>query len=88
MGEGSSFRRIAVYSSSYQLVNQQQTMARHLVTRIRHTLEATTVDAANEQEAIEKSRKLKRSEWNHIDSKRRRAYKAEKVDVDATSRTR
>lgn len=61
---------------------------RFLVSRVHHVLEATSVDAATESEAIEKARKLKRSEWNHVDSKRRRAYKADKVDVNHSSRTR
>lgn len=63
-------------------------MSRFLVTRVRHVLEATTVDATSSTDAIEKSRKLNRSEWNHIDSKRRRAYKAEAVDLNHSGRTR
>lgn len=61
---------------------------RYLVTRVRHVLEATTVDAGDEAEAIELSRKLLRKDWSHVDSKRRRAYKAEKVDVGHQGRTR
>ena len=63
-------------------------MARYLVTRIRHILEAATVEATGNTEAIEKSRKLKRVDWSHVDSKRRRAYKAEVVDMNTTARTR
>lgn len=61
---------------------------RYLVTRVRHILEATTVDATSEKDALDQSRKLKRSEWNHVDSKRRRAYKAEKVDINHPGATR
>lgn len=63
-------------------------MSRYLITRVRHVLEATTVDASTEAEAMEKARKLERKSWNHIDSKRRRAYKAEKVDLNHSGRTR
>lgn len=56
-------------------------MAKFLVTRIRHVLEATTVEAASQTEAKEKSRKLKRSAWSHLDSKRRRTYKADEVNT-------
>lgn len=63
-------------------------MNKYLVTRVRHTLEGMTVEAGSPTEAIEKSRKTKRADWSHIDSKRRRAYKAEKVDVNHTARTR
>lgn len=63
-------------------------MARHLVTRIRHVLEAATVEADGAEEAIEKARKLKRVDWSHVDSKRRRAYKAEEVDINHSGRTR
>lgn len=63
-------------------------MAKHLVTRIRHILEGTAVEASSATEAIEKSRKLPRKDWSHIDSKRRRAYKAEAIDVNHTARTR
>lgn len=52
---------------------------KYLVTRIRHQLEGITVDATSSAEAIEKSRKTKRVAWSHIDSKRRKGYKAEKV---------
>lgn len=63
-------------------------MSRYLVTRVRHVLEASTVDASTEAEALEKSRKLPRALWSHVDSKRRRAYKAEKVDINHSGRTR
>lgn len=52
---------------------------RYHVTRVRHQLEGTVVEAKTSSEAIDKSRKLARKEWNHIDSKRRRSYKAEEV---------
>lgn len=61
---------------------------RYLITRVRHVLEATTVDASNPTDAIEKSRKLLRKDWNHVDSKRRRAYKAEAIDMNHTGSTR
>lgn len=54
-------------------------MSKHLVTRIRHVIEGTTVEASSAQEAIEKSRKLPRKVWNHIESKRRRGYHAKEV---------
>lgn len=63
-------------------------MARYLVTRVRHILEAVTVEASGSTEAIEKARALKRADWSHVDSKRRRAYKAETVDINHTGRTR
>lgn len=63
-------------------------MSKHLVTRVRHIVEGVTVDAGSTSEAIEKSRKLPRKDWAHIDSKRRRAYKAEALDVNTSARTR
>lgn len=63
-------------------------MSRYLVTRVRHVLEAVTVNAKSPTDAIEQARKTKRAAWSHVDSKRRRAYKAEKVDVNHTARTR
>lgn len=63
-------------------------MAKFLVTRVRHQLEGITVEAASSTEAIGKARKTKRAEWNHLDSKRRRAYKADKVDIGHAGRTR
>lgn len=59
-----------------------------MVTRVRHVVEGVTVDANSASEAIEKSRKLPRKDWSHIDSKRRRAYKAEALDVNYSGRTR
>lgn len=56
---------------------------RYHVTRIRHTLEGTVIKAASSDEALEKARKTKRKDWQHIDSKRRRAYKADKIDLNA-----
>lgn len=52
---------------------------RYHVTRVRHQLEGTVIEANSPQEAIEKSRKTKRKDWKHIDSKRRRSYKADEV---------
>lgn len=59
---------------------------RYLVSRIRHVLESTVVDAPTEAEAKTKARALKRSEWVHIESKRRRGYRAEKVDINTANR--
>lgn len=56
-------------------------MAKFHVTRIRHVLEGAVVEAATQSAAIEASRKLKRKAWNHIDSARRRSYKAETVNT-------
>jgi biotin operon repressor len=55
---------------------------KYLVTRIRHVLEGITVDATSSSEAIEKSRKTLRKDWSHLDSKRRKGYKAEPVETD------
>lgn len=63
-------------------------MSRYLVSRVRHVLEAITVNANSEEEALKQARSTPRAEWNHIDSKRRRAYKAEKVDVNSEYRNR
>lgn len=52
---------------------------RYHVTRVRHQLEGIVVEAGSPQEAIEKSRKTLRKDWNHIDSKRRKGYKADEV---------
>lgn len=52
---------------------------RYHVTRVRHQLEGTVVEADSQNDAIEKSRKLLRKDWKHIDSKKRRSYKAEEV---------
>lgn len=54
-------------------------MAKFLITRIRHVVEGITLDAGSADEAVEKSKKTKRAAWSHIDSKRRKSYKAEKV---------
>lgn len=66
---------------------KQQSM-RYLVTRVRHVLEAITVDASSEEDALALARSAKRSDWSHVDSKRRRAYKAEKVDINHPGRNR
>lgn len=58
---------------------QIMTTKRYHVTRVRHQLEGTVIEAGSPEEAIEKSRKTKRKAWNHIDSKRRRSYKADEV---------
>lgn len=63
-------------------------MKKFLVTRIRHQLEGITIEAATSAEAIEKSKKTKRADWSHLDSKRRRAYKAEQVDMNHSGKTR
>lgn len=52
---------------------------RYHVTRVRHQLEGIVVEANSPEEAIEKSRKTKRKDWKHVDSKRRRSYKADEV---------
>lgn len=49
------------------------------VTRVMSVLQGTTIMADTKEEAIEKSRKLKQTEWATIDNKRRKGYKAEKV---------
>ncbi len=54
-------------------------MKKYLVTRIRHVLEGITVEAGSSSEAIDKSRKTLRKDWSHIDSKRRKGYKADTV---------
>lgn len=54
-------------------------MSKFFVTRIKSVLQGTTIEASNEGEAIEASRKLHRKEWKDIDDKRRKNYKAEKV---------
>lgn len=52
---------------------------RYHVTRVRSQLEGIVVEASSPTEAIEKSRKTKRADWSHIDSKRRKGYKADEV---------
>lgn len=65
---------------TYHVVQRTKYMAkRYHVTRVRHQLEGTVIAAGSAQEAIELSRKTKRSAWNHIDSKRRKSYKADEV---------
>jgi len=56
-------------------------MSKFLVTRVRNVLEAITVDAESTSDAIEKSRKTKRAEWSHLDSKRRHNYEAKAVST-------
>jgi hypothetical protein len=52
---------------------------RYHVTRVRHQLEGIVIVAGSPDQAIEMARKTKRKDWNHIDSKRRRSYKADAV---------
>lgn len=52
---------------------------RYHVTRIRHQLEGIVIVANSPEEAVTQSKKTKRKDWNHIDSKRRRSYKADEV---------
>lgn len=52
---------------------------RYHITRVRHILEGRIVEAESPEKAIELSRKTKRGSWSHIDSKRRRSYKADEV---------
>lgn len=59
-------------------------MKRYHVTRVRHQLEGTVVEASSTEDAVEKARKTKRAAWGHIDSKRRRSYKAEEVGSRVT----
>lgn len=54
-------------------------MARYHVTRVRHQLEGTVIEAKDSTEAVAKAKKTLRKDWNHIDSKRRRSYKADEV---------
>ena len=54
-------------------------MNKYHVTRVRSVLEATTVKATSESDAIAKSRKLLKKEWAIVDDKRRKGYKATKV---------
>lgn len=63
-------------------------MARYLVSRVRHVVEAISIDASSPEEAIDKARQTKRAEWSHIESKRRRGYKADAIDVNTSRSTR
>lgn len=74
MGEGRNHRILFI-----TLASEQSNMARYHVTRVRHQLEGIVVEAKSRDEAIDKSRKSLRKDWSHIDSKRRRSYKAEEV---------
>ncbi len=56
------------------------TMAKYQVTRIVHVLQSTAVNAKSESEAIEASRKLPYKSWATVDRKRRKGYKAVKVE--------
>ncbi len=54
-------------------------MSKFHVTRVMSVLQGTTVNANSAEEAIELSRKLKLVQWATVDNKRRKGYKAEKV---------
>lgn len=58
-------------------------MSKYHVTRIMSVLQSTAIDASSPEEAIEKSRKLKQKAWATVDNKRRKGYKAEKVQYPA-----
>lgn len=68
-------------SALFITLASEQNMAtkRFHVTRVRHVLEGIVIPADSAQEAVEKSRQTKRRQWKHIDSKRRRGYKADEV---------
>lgn len=53
------------------------------VTRIMSVLQSTTVKADSESKAIDASRKLKQKDWATVDNKRRKNYKAVKVEYPA-----
>lgn len=55
---------------------------KHTVTRVRHIVEAIVVNATNSADAIEKAKKTKRADWSHLDSKKRRGYKAVAVSTE------
>lgn len=55
---------------------------KHVVSRVRHVVESIVVDAATPEEAIEASKKTKRVDWSHLDSKKRRGYKAHAVATE------
>ena len=59
---------------------RNHTMTKFQVSRIVHVLQATAVKAKSECEAIELSRKLPFKAWSTIDRKRRKGYKAVKVE--------
>lgn len=59
---------------------------RYVVSRIRHVLESTVVEAGSSADATTKARKLKRTDWIHLESKRRRGYQAKEVDINTTAR--
>lgn len=52
----------------------------HIVTRVRHVVESIAVDAPNASAAIEKARKTKRKAWSHLESKKRKGYKAVSIE--------
>lgn len=55
-------------------------MAKYLVTRIKSVLQSAAVEAVDAEAAIEISRKLHRKFWRDVDDKRRKNYRAEKVE--------
>lgn len=65
-------------AEDYQLliVSLVTNLMKHVVTRVRHVVESIAVDAPTASAAIEKARKTKRKDWSHLESKKRRGYKA------------
>ncbi len=57
-----------------------ETMSKYHVTRIVSVLQSIAVKATSETEAIEKARKSLFKEWATVDNKRRKNYKAVKVE--------
>lgn len=55
-------------------------MAKYHVTRQRVVNEGIVVDATSSADAIEKSRKTKRKDWSHVESKKRSGYNAVKTN--------
>lgn len=49
------------------------------VNRIVQLVQSTAIEAANEKEAVEKSKKLKFKVWKTLDRKRRSGYEAKKI---------
>ena len=62
---------------------RNHTMAKYQVSRIVHVLQGTAIKAKDEAEAIELSRKLPFKSWATLDRKRRKGYKAVKVEYCA-----
>ena len=53
-------------------------MSKYIVTRSRVVNEAIAIDAVSTSDAITKSKKTKRKDWSHIESKKRTDYVASK----------